>query len=520
MYEWVMADGDVLHGEVVEHTFTAPGSHAVKLQEACVGSDTTYFDLSVMVKYVRYEIRSLTDTDRDQFFDALETMYKTPQEEGVSRYGPKFRSAASLVREHLLGAADKQCDHWHDDAGILTHHMGFTLEAEQSLQAINVNVSIPYWDYTLDALMYANDWTLSPIFDDAWFGMASPESVDHVVTHGRWAYLQVEKLSTANAAQSSRTHNPYNLLRSPWNTNPTPYVTRYRYVDGLMDGGWALPNCMQFQQAAKLDWIGDIFSVLNGELHGPIHVMIGGQWAFDTHLNVSTGLAEMGLTQISTAFLLSSKFLWRQGYVRCPEYCSDDTPARDCTCSCPSEVLSGRTPYEVMDDAGLFDFVDVFANISYVNELGLDFGTLLGLICHVGHAGEAFTSAAPYDPTFWPLHGVAERFLAYKRIAAVSGKTTLNETWGYRHDTIASDTHRVCDWDNVTGMELPTCVKGTCPGHKEYDVMPMGDFLNRGETYTNRQFYEFTWPYNDDLPYVYDSYSSWPACSMQNMTFY
>ena len=85
---------------------------------------------------------------------------------------------------------------------------------------------------------------------------------------------------------------------------------------------------------------------------------------------------------------------------------------------------------------------------------------------------------------------------------------------------VPSDTHVVCDWSNVTGMELPTCVKETCPGHHEWDVLPMGNFLDRGETYTNRQFYEFTWPYNDDLPYVYDSYSVWPACSMQNMTFY
>ena len=38
--------------------------------------------------------------------------------------------------------------------------------------------------------------------------------------------------------------------------------------------------------------------------------------------------------------------------------------------------------------------------------------------------------------------------------------------------------------------------------------------------YTNYEFYEFTWPYNDDLPYIYDSYSYWPACAMQNISFY
>ena len=54
--------------------------------------------------------------------------------------------------------------------------------------------------------------------------------------------------------------------------------------------------------------------------------------------------------------LLSSKALWRQGFLRCPEYCSDDTPSRDCTCSCPATTLAGRTAYEVMNETGLFDF--------------------------------------------------------------------------------------------------------------------------------------------------------------------
>jgi hypothetical protein len=33
--------------------------------------------------------------------------------------------------------------------------------------------------------------------------------------------------------------------------------------------------------------------------------------------------------------------------VRCPEYCADDTPKHECSCTCPETVLAGRTPYEV-----------------------------------------------------------------------------------------------------------------------------------------------------------------------------
>ena len=41
------------------------------------------------------------------------------------------------MREHLYGGADKVCDHWHDDAGILNHHIGVTWTMEQSLRMIN-----------------------------------------------------------------------------------------------------------------------------------------------------------------------------------------------------------------------------------------------------------------------------------------------------------------------------------------------------------------------------------------------
>jgi hypothetical protein len=41
-----------------------------------------------------------------------------------------------------------------------------------------------------------------------------------VVTTGRWAYTPIK----ANASTFSRYYNPYNLLRSPWNTNPVSII--------------------------------------------------------------------------------------------------------------------------------------------------------------------------------------------------------------------------------------------------------------------------------------------------------
>lgn len=49
-----------------------------------------------------------------------------------------------------------------------------------------------------------------------------------------------------------------------------------------------------------------------------------------------------------------------------------------------------------------------------------------------GIAGEMFSSAAAFDPTFWPLHGAAERLVDLKRIFVAQGDiTNFDETWAY-----------------------------------------------------------------------------------------
>ena len=50
----------------------------------------------------------------------------------------------------------------------------------------------------------------------------------------------------------------------------------------------------------------------------------------------------------------------------------------------------------------------------------------------------------------------------------------LDETWGYEKDWVIGETGMVCDWTGVdeNGLDMPNCVKGTCGGHKEFDVLP------------------------------------------------
>ena len=121
---WRVADPDVAFASAepsaeIELTFPRVGRFAVEVfarhdDAAADAPPVAVFD--VHARLVRRELRSLDDDARERYFAALRHVYFTPQAEGEARWGTEFRGAAWLVREHLYGAADKSCDHWHDDA--------------------------------------------------------------------------------------------------------------------------------------------------------------------------------------------------------------------------------------------------------------------------------------------------------------------------------------------------------------------------------------------------------------------
>ena len=91
-----------------------------------------------------------------------------------------FLSAFFLLSNASKGGT-KDCDHWHQGAGFVTSHMGLTLMYEQSLQAVNPAVTVPYWDFTLESTFFgASDFRTSGVFADDWFGEASPGNVRRV----------------------------------------------------------------------------------------------------------------------------------------------------------------------------------------------------------------------------------------------------------------------------------------------------------------------------------------------------
>ena len=97
--------------------------------------------------------------------------------------------------------------------------------------------------------------------------------------------------------------------------------------------------------------------------------------------------------------LLLFKLLWRMGWTRCPENCADSD---DCDCAVPQEYIDTYGAKYMLDSSGVLNAASRFISDDTTDDEYLE---ILQIIQDPGVAGEMFTSAAPYDPTFWPLHG-------------------------------------------------------------------------------------------------------------------
>ena len=90
----------------IEVRFENVGTHVVVVRFQSGASKA----FEVTSRVVRRELRELTDKERGAYFGAVFTLYAMDDEPGKARFGPTYFSAAWLVREHLYGAADRDCD--------------------------------------------------------------------------------------------------------------------------------------------------------------------------------------------------------------------------------------------------------------------------------------------------------------------------------------------------------------------------------------------------------------------------
>ena len=138
-YMWTI-DGEIISGDSITYTFSKIMSYTVILQKIVPGEDLETYTGTVSSKYVRRELRQLSDDDRNTFLDTMQVLYNVAQDQGESLYGSDYMSMEKLVMVHLELAGDSECDHLHDGLGFLTQHSALTNMFEKSLQAVNPTV--------------------------------------------------------------------------------------------------------------------------------------------------------------------------------------------------------------------------------------------------------------------------------------------------------------------------------------------------------------------------------------------
>ena len=245
---------------------TKTGQYNLHIEQTCDEdrSNDQVFEQSVWVKYVRRELLSLTDEDREEFLDAFRALWEVTTRDGMDIYGKLFKSLHYLATVHNDGGGNPICDEFGVGAGFLNNHIYLSLFAEQSLRLINPRVSLHYMDYSkyfespefkhrhIYNQLDGGNWT--EIFSAKWFGKNDP--LTGVIVDSRWAYSKTpfvtseflnsemipdkatfypleERSWLLQTDNNPHITSPYGLLRSPWNYNPSPYTTRYNNVNRL-----------------------------------------------------------------------------------------------------------------------------------------------------------------------------------------------------------------------------------------------------------------------------------------------
>lgn len=141
--------GISLDGSIVV-TLPTVGEYIFTATENCddLSDSQRELDMSVWVKYVRRELSTLPDDDREEFLDAFHTLWVVNTVEGKILYGDRYKSINYFSTLHNDGGGNGVCDEFHGGHGFLNNHMYLSAFLEQSLQLVNPRVALHYMEYT------------------------------------------------------------------------------------------------------------------------------------------------------------------------------------------------------------------------------------------------------------------------------------------------------------------------------------------------------------------------------------
>ena len=207
-----------------------PGEYLLTVDEKCWNggmSTTKTLSQTVWIKYVRRELMSLTDQDREEFLDAFRTVWDVSTVDGIAKYGENYKSVYYFAMIHNDAGANAICDEFHSGAGFLNNHIYIGLYLEQSMRLVNPRVSLHYMEYTkyfsspeflphIENQMDGGKW--SEFLSEKWFGSNDPLS--GAILDSRWKDTVVPRVDKTFMAKEMIQGNVHLLNQQTLSTYP------------------------------------------------------------------------------------------------------------------------------------------------------------------------------------------------------------------------------------------------------------------------------------------------------------
>jgi len=220
---------------------------------------------------VRREIRQMSDEEVARFFEAMRVYKESGRQDG----GMDLPSLDYAVGRHAIAKGNTTKDQAHFGLAFLLWHAAFLREVEVALQSIDANVSIPYWDWTIDQQLEHPEESV--LFTSRYFGDANP--VTHIVETGALANWSISD----DPLQFIPWESPAGLLRGPGNRNPHPFLTRKVMPQFTLPSQEVYASCLSRQSFGDFNMCIDPLPPSPNPLHGAPHFFSGGFWGPGTN---------------------------------------------------------------------------------------------------------------------------------------------------------------------------------------------------------------------------------------------
>lgn len=458
------ARSGISRSSAFEVVFPRVGTWNVWATAYCQGIVTRKADRVAYALHVRREVRELTEEHRDDLLDAMLVMWTLGGAAGRAKYGPDYVSAVEFQVWHHVNAAQRDADHFHQGAGFFAQHARVTLQFEASLRALDPALSLPYWDCTIEQAaaslgridsifatrLWSAEWWGSMTTKDDLTLEADTDLDVYAIGDGRFAETRVNSVVNyfSSGIYVGKLGNAYGLVRAPWNTNPSPFVSRYVATDV---SSALIPGCETHYNATAVapyplhKWMWHVqFSP-----HATMHSTLGGQLkvpASEEAAILFTKITGHAITAVTFNNIVKQHTLFRLRVLDFPSDCGG-VPAAYCKPVCNTKLFSYREigrqmlltqdidrggtwlvfqdSYDAYEAASAAFLDSVEASVAAADPA--DIAALGKAYCRepgLEISGDQKDSSGALDPVFWTMHPTMERLYQYRILSGVGFSST------------------------------------------------------------------------------------------------